>query len=68
MTEQEYADLSDLQLARTLQDILRRMCCFDGPNEERLGTVQQNVALIVADLEDKVKVEVDKEYEAESEG
>lgn len=46
MTEQEYCDLSDLQLARAALMILRFMNCFEQPNKARLESAIKSVKLI----------------------
>jgi hypothetical protein len=57
MTEQEYSDLSDLQLYRRIKEMLRNSNSFDNPNKTRLLSIQENLQLMIEDLQPKIKIE-----------
>lgn len=61
MTEQEYCDLSDLQMCRTILTMLRSANCFDDPNKTRIASVMANLSLVIDDLEPKVSEAMDKD-------
>jgi hypothetical protein len=46
MTEQEYCDLSDLQMARAIKNLLRMMNCFDYPNKNLLQKAMSAISQI----------------------
>lgn len=54
MTEQEYCDLSDLQLFRHIKVLLRDNNCFDDPNKSRVLGIEANLELIIKSLEPKI--------------
>lgn len=60
MTEQEYCDLTNLQLARTVIDVTKYMGFSVGPNKLRLQRVNENLRKIIADLEKKILIDVYK--------
>lgn len=51
MTEQEYMDLSDLQLLRAAKVILVNVNAFDDPNKSRLASIMANIYLMEERLE-----------------
>lgn len=53
MTEQEYLDLSDLQLCRTCLDIMQRVNALKGFNEARKLSIVTQLDMMVHDLEKK---------------
>ena len=55
MTEQEYSDLTDLQLARSIVGILRLMNCHDEPNKTIYSNVSKDVRSIISNLENKIE-------------
>ncbi len=55
MTEQEYIDVSDLQLCRAMLGVLRTLNCFDYPNVMRREVVIANIAMIIDDLEPRIE-------------
>jgi len=61
MTEQEYCDLSDLQLFRSILRILQQINAFEDPNALRLRSITENVNLSIKDLEPKVSEYMDRE-------
>lgn len=61
MTEQEYCDLSDLQICRAMLQMMRMMNCFDDPNKTRRESVMANIRLMIDDLEPKVSEAMDKD-------
>jgi hypothetical protein len=61
MTEQEYCDLSDLQLCRAALSMMRTANAFEDPNKTRMNGVMANLGLMIKDLEPKVSAAVDKD-------
>jgi len=59
MTEQEYCDLSDLVIFRSVLSQLRNANGFDMPNEQRLKGIQENLKLMISHLEPIVAENVD---------
>lgn len=59
MTEQEYCDLSDLQMCRIILTMLRSANCFDDPNKTRLAGIKANLGLIIDSLEQKISDAID---------
>ena len=59
MTEQEYCDLSDLVIFRSVLSQLRNANGFDMPNEQRLKSIQENLKLMINHLESIVSDNVD---------
>ena len=57
MTEQEYCDLSDLQICRAMLTVLSQLNAFESPNKERRETIRVNLRDMVKDLEPKAVVE-----------
>ena len=60
MREDEYCDLSDLQLYRSILSQLRMANSSEMPNKTRLRSVKENIGLMVDDLEGKVSGYVDE--------
>ena len=61
MTEQEYCDLTDLQLARAAINLINQMNCFDEPNHARYIESIVNLRCIIEDLEPKISRYMDEE-------
>jgi hypothetical protein len=61
MTEQEYCDLSDLQLCRAMLQMMRAVNAFENPNKKRRDSIMENLGLMIDDLEPKVSQAVDKD-------
>ena len=59
MTEQEYCDLTDLQLARTILAVTRQMNCFDIPLSAMRDEIRKQANLIIGHLEPIVSENVD---------
>ena len=59
MKEKDYIDAGDLARLRTVQEILRDCLCMDNPNRTRLKSIQENVALMVDDLFEKIEINED---------
>ena len=59
MTEQEYCDLTDLQLARQILHILRDMNCFDEPLKGARDELMEQVHIITDHLEPIVSENID---------
>lgn len=59
MTEQEYCDLSDLQICRSMLMMARSAYCFEGTNKERLKIIAKNLSEIINDLEPIVSENID---------
>ena len=55
MTEQEYCDLSDLQLLRAVKDILRMVNALEDINDKRMKSIWINIQKIIDDLEPKIE-------------
>ncbi|MCP3680300.1 MAG: hypothetical protein GY782_08645 [Gammaproteobacteria bacterium] len=53
MTEQEYCDLSDLQLLRAVTIVLQMVSAFEDPNKARLKSVIENIYLMIKNLEEQ---------------
>lgn len=54
MTEQEYCDLSDLQLYRSILAQLKMSNSFDDPNKTHLLSIKANIKLMIANLTPKI--------------
>ena len=61
MTEQEYCDLSDLQLCRAMLQMMRSVNSFEDPNKTRRDNIMENLGLMIDDLEPKVSKALDKD-------
>jgi hypothetical protein len=59
MNEQEYCDLSDLQLLRSAKLILSMANAFEEPNTSRLANIRANLCLMTDELEPKVSKYMD---------
>ena len=60
MTEQEYCDLTDLQLYRAIMGILRPVNSFDGEQMKRYTEIRRLVIENIDELEKRVYInEVD---------
>ena len=59
MTEQEYCDVTDLQLARQMKHILRDMNCFNEPLESARTELGKQLNIITRYLEPIVVENVD---------
>ena len=51
MTEQEYCDLSDLQLLRVMNDITHSLNAFDKPNEDNVRQIKILIRQCIKHLE-----------------
>ena len=61
MTEQEYCDLSDLQICRAMLSMVRTMNCFEEPNKTRYESVKNHLSKMIEHLEPKVQAALDKD-------
>ena len=62
MTEQEYCDLSDLQILRSAQVMIRTVNSLnDKHTENRISSIHRNLSSIIYDLEYKVETALEKE-------
>ena len=61
MTEQEYCDLSDLQICRAILRMTTTLNCFENPNKTRRRGIVANVQLMIEDLEPKISEAMDKD-------
>ena len=59
MTEQEYCDLTDLQLARQMKNILRDMNCFDEPLLGARNKLAEQLSIITQHLEPIINENMD---------
>ena len=60
MTEQEYCELSDLQLLRAVKPIIKSINGFyDENHEDKLIAITHAVAKMINDLEKKVSIDVE---------
>lgn len=57
MKVQEYLNLTDLQLLRSIQDTLRMINAHDVPNKTRLHDMKVIVYAMIDELEPQIKVE-----------
>lgn len=57
MTEQEYCDVSDLDSAYIIANILRNMNCFQEPMKTQRMSCIANINLLIAELQDKLNVD-----------
>ena len=55
MTEEEYADLSDLQIARCIEDMIRQLNCFDEVNNPHKRVIASAARTITLDLERRIE-------------
>lgn len=60
MTEQEYCDLSDLVIFRSVLTQLRMVNSFESPNKERLENIQETLQLMIDHLYPAVTVSLDE--------
>ena len=61
MTEQEYCDLTDLQLARAAIRLINQMNCFDSPNRTYWEESKAKLRKIIDNLEPKISKYMDDE-------
>ena len=61
MTEQEYCDLSDLQLLRSVIQTLNMVNALDDPNATRLRSIYANLYLMTEHLEPKIPEYMDSD-------
>ena len=61
MTEQEYCDLSDLQLCRAMLQMMRSVNAFENPNKTRREGIMANLGLMIDDLEPKILEAMDRD-------
>lgn len=54
MTEQEYCDLTDLQLARQIRSIAHDLHCFDEPSKSMRAEMMRVANRIIDHLEPKI--------------
>ena len=57
MTEQEYIDAGDRKSLSTIFDILRDLDCSEDPNKMRARSIKENIKLMVADIDSRIKLE-----------
>ena len=68
MTEQEYCDLSDLQLLRSVIQMLLMINAMDDPNATRLRSIRANLYLMTEHLEPKISEYMDSDANVELRG
>ena len=61
MLEQEYCDLSDLQMCRLILGMMKTMNAFEEPNTKLRNDIMDNLRLMVKDLEPKVSAAMEIE-------
>lgn len=61
MTEQQYIDLSDLQLFRAVLGILRDVTANEEPNKSTIEETRRNIYEMIRNLEPKVSAYLDEE-------
>ena len=61
MTEQEYCDLSDLQLLRSIIQTLNMVNALDDPNATRLRSIRANLYLMTEHLEPNISKYMDSD-------